>query len=43
MANRRVVITGMAPITPIGCGVEDFSKNMFAGRNGITKIVLFIT
>lgn len=38
MESRRVVITGMAPITPIGCGVEDFSKNMFDGKNGITKI-----
>ena len=32
---RRVVITGMGCITPIGHDVASFEENLFAGRTGI--------
>jgi 3-oxoacyl-[acyl-carrier-protein] synthase II len=38
---RRVVITGMGAITPIGNTVQDFSKALLAGINGIGPITRF--
>ncbi|MBR3629992.1 MAG: beta-ketoacyl-ACP synthase II [Oscillospiraceae bacterium] len=38
---RRVVITGMGAVTPIGNTVEEFREAMFAGKNGIGLITKF--
>ena len=41
--NRRVVITGMGAITPIGNSVEEFFNNVKAGKCGIDFITSFST
>ena len=38
---RRIVITGMGAVTPIGNSVEEFQKALFAGKNGIGLITKF--
>ena len=38
---RRVVITGMGTVNPLGNNVEDFKNAMFAGKNGIGIITKF--
>ncbi len=38
---RRVVITGMGAVTPIGNNVSEFKEAMFAGKNGIDTITKF--
>lgn len=35
---RRVVITGMGIVSPVGCGIEHAWKNIVAGRSGVRKI-----
>lgn len=40
---RRVVITGLGAVTPIGMGKEEFWKNLEQGKNGIDYITLFDT
>ena len=39
--ERRVVVTGMGAVTPLGIGVDPTWEGMRAGRSGITKITLF--
>ncbi len=41
MMKRRVVITGMGVISPIGSGVEKFWKSLIAGKSGIRPITHF--
>ena len=41
--RRRVVITGMGAITPIGLNVNDFWKNIKEGVHGIGPITYFDT
>ena len=41
--ERRVVITGMGAITPIGNNVEEFFKGLVEGKCGIDNITLFDT
>lgn len=41
--SRRVVVTGMGAITPIGLSVEDFWSSVKAGRIGFGKITRFDT
>ena len=41
MEKRRVVITGMGAITPLGNTVEDTWKNIKAGKSGIGPITHF--
>lgn len=43
MSKRRVVITGMGLISPVGHGVEETWQALLAGKNGIDKITLFDT
>ncbi len=39
--KRRVVITGIGVVSPIGIGKENFISNLKAGKSGISKISLF--
>src|SRR5207302_10235781 len=41
MSRRRVVITGLGPITCIGKGVEGFWKGILAEKTGISPITGF--
>lgn len=41
MISRRVVITGMGAVTPVGNNVTEAWENLKAGRSGITKIERF--
>ena len=41
--GRKVVITGIGPVTPVGTGVDDFWTGLTSGRNGIRKITRFDT
>jgi beta-ketoacyl-acyl-carrier-protein synthase II len=40
---RRVVITGLGVVSPIGCGKQEFWQNALAGKSGIRKIDRFRT
>ena len=37
-AGRRIVVTGVGVISPIGLGVEKFTENLLAGNTGITSV-----
>jgi 3-oxoacyl-[acyl-carrier-protein] synthase II len=39
--RRRVVITGMGVITPIGCDESTFWQSLLAGRSGVGRITRF--
>ena len=39
--NRRVVVTGMGAITPVGNSVNEAWESLKAGKNGIAPITLF--
>ncbi len=39
--RRRVVITGIGPVTPIGTGVDEFWAGLMTGRNGVRTITRF--
>ena len=41
--RRRVVVTGMGVIAPIGNSVDDFWKNLVAGTSGAANITYFDT
>ncbi|WP_343634493.1 beta-ketoacyl-ACP synthase II [Fluviicola sp.] len=43
MMTRRVVITGLGALTPIGNNVPDFWNNMKAGKSGAAPITKFDT
>jgi len=38
---RRVVVTGMGVISPIGKTIDEFKNNLFNGKSGVTRITLF--
>ncbi|MBT9536591.1 MAG: beta-ketoacyl-ACP synthase II [Nitrospirae bacterium] len=41
MEKRRVVVTGVGIITPVGIGVEESWKGLVEGRSGIRKLTRF--
>lgn len=43
MKQRRVVVTGMGALTPLGNTVNDFWKNLIAGKSGASAITHFDT
>lgn len=43
MARRRVVITGLGLISPVGNSVEEGWQNIIAGRSGIAPVTRFDT
>lgn len=38
MNKRRVVITGLGPVTPVGLGADDFWASLIAGKSGIGPV-----
>jgi len=40
---RKVVVTGIGPVTPVGTGIEEFWAGITSGRNGIGPISRFET
>ena len=41
MSRRRVVITGLGVVSPVGIGVAENWRNIVAGNSGITRITCF--
>src|SRR5512142_1807888 len=41
MSRRRVVVTGMGLVSPVGIGVEESWSALVAGRSGVGPITLF--
>lgn len=39
--ERRVVVTGMGVVSPIGIGIKDFGQALFEGKSGVGKITYF--
>lgn len=38
MSNKRVVITGIGPVTPVGIGLDAFWSSLIAGKSGISVL-----
>lgn len=43
MTKRRVVITGLGPVTPVGTGKDEFWASLVAGKSGVGHITQFDT
>ena len=43
MSKRRIVVTGLGMLTPVGNTVEETWKNIIAGKSGISAITAFDT
>jgi 3-oxoacyl-[acyl-carrier-protein] synthase II len=41
--NRRVAVTGIGVVSPLGVGKKEFSRRLFAGESGIAEIASFDT
>jgi len=41
LSRRRVAVTGLGVVSPVGIGVTDNWKNIVAGKSGITRITRF--
>lgn len=42
-SKRRIAVTGIGPVTPVGIGVEPFWDSMLAGRSGAGHVTSFDT
>lgn len=42
-SKRRIAVTGIGPITPIGSGIDAFWDSVLAGRSGASPITCFDT
>ena len=41
--TKRVVVTGIGMVTPLGIGKEEFGRRLFSGETGISEIKSFDT
>ena len=41
MQNKRVVVTGLGAVTPIGLNVNEFWDGLISGKNGVAPITYF--
>jgi len=41
MGERRVVVTGLGAVTPLGCSVQAFWDGLVAGRSGVRPVTKF--
>jgi len=41
LTDRRVVVTGLGVVTPLGHDLETFWKNLISGQCGIGRITAF--
>ncbi|MFH1861032.1 MAG: beta-ketoacyl synthase N-terminal-like domain-containing protein, partial [bacterium] len=41
MERKRVVITGIGAVTPIGLNKDDFWKSLIEGKSGVSRIDAF--
>ena len=39
--KRRVVVTGLGAVTPLGIGVEEYWKGLLSGRSGVGPVTIF--
>ena len=39
--ERRVVVTGLGIVSPIGIGKDEFTKSLYSGKSGVAEITLF--
>ncbi|MDD5428043.1 MAG: beta-ketoacyl-ACP synthase II [Candidatus Omnitrophica bacterium] len=39
--RRRVVVTGLGAITPVGCTIEEFWKSLLEGKSGVKRLSCF--
>jgi len=39
--NRRVVVTGLGVVSPIGSTIEEFWKNLLEGKSGVKRLTCF--
>ena len=39
---KKIVVTGMGAVTPVGIGVENYWNNITAGASGIDQLRLLI-
>ena len=42
MSRRRVVITGLGAVSPVGNTVEECWSNLLKGQSGISSITKFV-
>ncbi|HCY55490.1 MAG TPA: beta-ketoacyl-[acyl-carrier-protein] synthase II [Oceanicaulis sp.] len=43
MSKRRVVVTGLGIVSPLGCGVEHVWGQLLAGKSGLARVTHFET